>query len=900
MAVAGGPTDVHPAWTPGRYGVSKSSHVIDGEPSAISIRHHIYPFKRELPASGQSFDEQALRKAALDYLMALRDLVALPEEWLKALGPDATKDTPFGWMPIGWPPEPGSEGDDNAADPFVSFRIERNTIDGEKLDQTVMLLAAERLNGKFIGSGFGISIVVNLRLLDAGNFEAQIVGLSASLPWGRYKLGLFSEADLAGSGARQQALLASLRSDEVKLEIGSAVGLSSVAVRSARLSKIEREGQWLVERSGTGQGHSSTGQAIAYSFVLVGTTNKAGKLISKTRLQADAVADAYVFPTDSASQGTNAGYRGRRPSRSDRELDHYRVRVQLPSSPDPLKLVDAYGHELMRVIVCPGFVPDDTGVASGSAKSVNLGAGAPPVHSNDFSAISAFYNVGQMFDRLAAYGLDPFYYFRFADLPLYVAYRSGMQTGPGKDGQTINACVKVEGWAFDFVGPTKIGERPTMEMRLALADRTRRGRRPWDRVKPSVAEPLGIAADDRWAWHEFGHVLLVAGVGELEFRFAHSAGDALAAIALDPDSHLLEADHENISYWRGMTFPWVFIPRRHDRCVTSGWSWGGTMHRALASVPDSISPRRKGYLSEQILSSSLFRLYRALGGDTFDNYEEDKIRRHAASHYSLFLIMGAIQRLGFGLAVQLHNDPEQFVDALLDTESATQRWEVTFPLDGGETFERIGGCAYKVIRWAFEAQGLYAPPGVVTNAPGLPPKVDVYIANGRSFETTQNGTIEYGPGNYAPVSLHWDIGQSGGDPVPAWQADPYAIRVEADGIYVVVGNRGAEDALDVHVSVWWIEWPAITTPTTWNSGGWSQSPPVAARDIPAWTANEQFGPFEFAAPAPGRYIVVAVATCVDDLANLNVASFACSYMETGLVDLVAGDNNVGLRVVVLP
>jgi hypothetical protein len=73
MAIAGGPTDDHPAWTPGRYGVSKSSHVIDGEPSAISIRHHIYPFKRELPASGQSFDEQALRKAALDYLMALRD-----------------------------------------------------------------------------------------------------------------------------------------------------------------------------------------------------------------------------------------------------------------------------------------------------------------------------------------------------------------------------------------------------------------------------------------------------------------------------------------------------------------------------------------------------------------------------------------------------------------------------------------------------------------------------------------------------------------------------------------------------------------------------------------------------------------------------------------------------------
>jgi hypothetical protein len=165
----------------------------------------------------------------------------------------------------------------------------------------------------------------------------------------------------------------------------------------------------------------------------------------------------------------------------------------------------------MRVVLCPGFVPADTGAANGTAESVNLGGGPPPVHSNDFSAISAFYNARQIFNRLTAYGLDPFHYFRFADLPLYVAYRSGMQAGPGKDGQTINACVKVEGWAFDFVGPTKIGERPTMEIRLALADRTSRGRRPWDKVNRSVAEPLGIAADDRWAWHEFGHVLSQCG-----------------------------------------------------------------------------------------------------------------------------------------------------------------------------------------------------------------------------------------------------------------------------------------------------------------------------------------------------------------------------------------------------
>ena len=119
-------------------------------------------------------------------------------------------------------------------------------------------------------------------------------------------------------------------------------------------------------------------------------------------------------------------------------------------------------------------------------------------------------------------------------------------------------------------------------MHLALADLSTRARKPWDGMKRSPAEPLGIAADARWIWHEIGHVLLTTSVGELQFRFAHSPGDALAAIVSDPESEL--ATDPN---WRGSTFPWVFLPRRHDRCVAVGWSWGGTMHYALSQVPNS-------------------------------------------------------------------------------------------------------------------------------------------------------------------------------------------------------------------------------------------------------------------------------------------------------------------------
>src|SRR5262249_55437803 len=155
-------------------------------------------------------------------------------------------------------------------------------------------------------------------------------------------------------------------------------------------------------------------------------------------------------------------------------------------------------------------------------------------------------------------------------------------------------------------------------------------------------------------------------------------------------------------------------------------------------------------------------------------------------HYCIFLIMDAIRRMGTEPAVSLHNNPEQFVYGLLDADTATLEWKITFPSTGGKTYRRVGGCAYKAIRWAFAAQGLYAPADVITNAPGLPPKVDVYIADGRKSETTENGSIAYGRGNYAPVSLLWDTDQSGNEPPPAWQADRNAIRVQADGIHVVV------------------------------------------------------------------------------------------------------------------
>ena len=167
--------------------------------------------------------------------------------------------------------------------------------------------------------------------------------------------------------------------------------------------------------------------------------------------------------------------------------------------------------------------------------------------------------------------------FRIARLPLEVHYRSGIRPGPGKDGQAVNAQIRVKGFPDNFEGPISPDAEPTIEVHLALADLSTRARNPWDGVNRSPAEPLGIAADARWIWHEIGHVLLTTSVGELQIRFADSPGDALAAIVSDPESKL--ATDPN---WRGSTFPWVFLPRRHDRCVLQGWSWSGGLHYALS------------------------------------------------------------------------------------------------------------------------------------------------------------------------------------------------------------------------------------------------------------------------------------------------------------------------------
>src|SRR5262249_62194277 len=117
-------------------------------------------------------------------------------------------------------------------------------------------------------------------------------------------------------------------------------------------------------------------------------------------------------------------------------------------------------------------------------------------------------------------------------------------------------------------------------------------------------------------------------------------GDALAAILCDPESAL--ATHPRM---RGLTFPWVYLHRQHDRDVFRGWSWSGRYHRPARFSTDVNSYPRKGYQSEQILSTSLFRRYRALGGETTlsPGGPPDVDQRRRAADYTAYLILEAIR-----------------------------------------------------------------------------------------------------------------------------------------------------------------------------------------------------------------------------------------------------------------
>ena len=354
--------------------------------------------------------------------------------------------------------------------------------------------------------------------------------------------------------------------------------------------------------------------------------------------------------------------------------------------------------------------------------------------------------------------------------------------------------------------------------------------------------PIGIAADWRVVLHELGgHGILWDHVDSPNFGFSHSAGDSIAVILNDPETQAPD---------RFVSFPWVNIGRRHDRQVAGGWGWGGANDL-------------NGYFSEQILATTHFRLYRSIGGDS-----ASLARRQFAASSAVYLILRAVGQL-----TPATNPPNALGwEQQLETADAFV-WNRTNPAQ-----THAGGAYHKVIRWAFEKQGLFRP-GPPATVEGAPPPVDVYINDGR------NGEYPFQPNHWSCTDI-WNrtsVGAGGG-------VHQEPIIGQTNFAYVRIKNRGTQSATNVVVKGFHaLPGVGLVYPTDWIAMATPQltAPNLAAHDA----VGVVVGPFKWVPSQVGHECMFFSVSAKGDASNIDGGI-------TGPIPewrLVPNDNNIGQR-----
>lgn len=438
---------------------------------------------------------------------------------------------------------------------------------------------------------------------------------------------------------------------------------------------------------------------------------------------------------------------------------------------------------------------------------------------NNFGAVSAYYHQTELFKTIESLGFPRATYFDGTTFPIPVDHRAL--------GNDINAH-----WSPNGTGGTG-------HMCYGLCDTT------------NTAQPLLRAVDPWVHWHEMGgHGTLGDHVGSGLLGFAHSAGDGLAAIQMDPESQLRELGLPE--RFRYAPFRPFTTERRFDRDVAT-WAWGG------GANDDG------GYGSEQILATCHFRIYRSIGGD-HDNLG----RRQFASRMVTYLILRTIGNLTAGTNP---NNAELWCEEMQDTD--LENW----------TSEGLSGGAYnKVIRWAFEKQGSYQPSGAPTpvTTPGAPPAVDVYINDGRA-------------GEYQFQAVHWqNMSMWNRNASDGMTGHQNAIENQTNYMYGRVKNRGTSTANNVTVRAFHsLPGAGLTWPNDFVEMNPIGGLPIAS--IAANNAEEvTVGPFEWEPNinAYGHDCVLMIASVAGDPSNIDNFTGGETIQEWRLVP---NDNNVGQR-----
>jgi hypothetical protein len=446
----------------------------------------------------------------------------------------------------------------------------------------------------------------------------------------------------------------------------------------------------------------------------------------------------------------------------------------------------------------------------------------------DFGAVNAFYHLDRFFRLMGELGIDPATYFSSTKLPLSVDHldttviiRDGRPMGPGPVGGYVYGNPRGEGCA-----------------RIGLAY-----------TAMACTSPVLAGCDQRIVFHECSHMILWEKTHHGRMRFCHSTGDSLAIIFADPQSTAPD---------RFQSFP--FIPlatRRHDRDVAAGWAWGGRKDNG-----------EKDYNAEQILATTQFRLYRSAGGD-----DARKTVQTYASRHILYLIIRAV-----GLLPPAEIAPTLSVDAwataLINADAGTS------------LFEGVpGGTMHKLIRWAFEKQGLYQPPGAppppnVASA-GAPPDVDVYIDDGRG-------------GEYSYLQEFWSNTDIWNRNLPdgGTAHDPPVVGV-ANYVYVRVRNRGTQMANNVSVFGYHAD-PA--SDLTWPGDWAAMTTAVLPADSISSGGSSVVGPFIWTPQFLGNECMLMIVSADGDPPNTDPSTgLPCATGPTPHWRLVPFDNNIGQR-----
>lgn len=451
------------------------------------------------------------------------------------------------------------------------------------------------------------------------------------------------------------------------------------------------------------------------------------------------------------------------------------------------------------------------------------------VRTNDFASVSGYFHVDRIFRTMQDLGFDIPTYFANTTFPIDVDIRCF---------DNINAhCV---GNGMGGIGHSGYG----------LMDTT------------DTTNPLGRACDPRVHLHEvLGHGILYEAVDSPNMDFVHSAGDSLSLIYFDPDSQCKGVDGTALGKPGDLRFTYVpwhpSLNRRCDRNVADGWAWNGSRDDA-------------GYGAEEILATTLFRIYRSIGGD-----HPNLGRREFASRMAMYLIIRAIGNLTPATDPDYARD---FASELMATDALNWTSEGVF-----------GGAYNKVIRWAFEKQGEYQTPlvtsgstadGTITAA-GDPPNTDVYIDDGRA-------------GEYEFQHVHWQTttiwNRRMADGVDAHQEPALT---ETNYAYVKIKNRGTQQATNVVVYGYHtkpgagLNWPG-------------DFDPFATASINVGTVNANnteeivVGPFEWTPNinAYGHDCMLMVVTADGDPSNVDNFTAGETIPEWRLVP---NDNNVGQR-----